>query len=131
MPASSAPAQPVASGQTAAQQSKTEKKGMGTLRTSVGSLVFDRIENKSMGRGELTVSEFGAKVIIPLSTIKKITFLEKNAIRIDYVDGRSEETIFHCSKNLAVTFIAGDKEIYYGDCQDFSVVKEIEFHGSG
>ncbi|WP_022949760.1 hypothetical protein [Methylohalobius crimeensis] len=110
------------------QQSTPQKQGIGTLKTSSGSIAFDRIKGMSMGHSKLTISQLGTRVDIPLEQIKKITFQDKNAIRIDYWSGESEETQFHCYWNLPVTFYAGDKEIYYGDCKDFHVVEQIEFH---
>jgi hypothetical protein len=104
------------------------KPGMGTLITSEGSVVFDRITDMSLGNRKLTVSQSGATVEIPLDGIKAITFRDGNAIRIDYRDGESEETVFDCYWNLPVTFHNGDREIYYGDCDQFRNVEQIEFH---
>lgn len=105
-------------------------KGMGTLRTSSGEFEFDRITDMSMGNGKLTVSQFGSKIEIPLKKIKRIVFQDENAIRIDYWNGDSEVTNFDCYWNLPVRFYAGVKVFYYGDCRDFSGVKEIEFDKS-
>jgi hypothetical protein len=111
------------SGQTAATQP-----GMGTLRTSAGNLVFDRITGMSLGNGKLAVSQLGARVDVPLERIKTINFEDQNAIRIEYRNGKSETAVFDCYWNLPVRFHEGGKEIYYGDCNDFRVVDQIEFH---
>lgn len=110
------------------QQKAPYKQAMGILKTSAGNLVFDHVTDMLMGQGKLTVLELGARLDIPLVKIKRITFQDKNVIRIDYWTGQSEETQFDCYWNLPVTFHAGDKEIYYGDCNDFRVVGEIEFY---
>ena len=81
----------------------------------------------SMGAGKVTVSKLGARVDIALSKIKAITFRDGNAIRIQYWDGTSEETRFDCYWNMPVAFHSGESEIYYGDCNEFGVVQEIEF----
>lgn len=101
--------------------------GIGTLITSQGELVFDRISNMSMGAGKITVSKLGARVDISLEKIKSITFRDGNAIRIEYRDGSAEDTRFDCYWNLPIAFHSGDTEIYYGDCNDFGVVQAIEF----
>jgi hypothetical protein len=66
----------------------------------------------SMGGGKLTVKQFGTKVEIPLAKIRKITFLNENAVKIGYVDGNSEDTEFFCYWNTPVTFHSGDKKIW-------------------
>lgn len=114
---------------TSGQQAATQP-GMGTLTTSAGNLVFDRITDMSLGNGQLTVSQFGARVDVPLEEIKSIIFEDQNAIRIVYRNGESEAATFDCYWNLPVRFHAGDTEIYYGDCNDFRVVDRIEFHDS-
>jgi hypothetical protein len=98
------------------------------LRTSAGDLVFDRITDMSLGNGKLSVFQLGTKVEIPLDKIKRITFRDKEVIRIDYWNGKSEEAEFNCYWNLPVRFYAGGREFYYGDCNDFKVVRQIEFH---
>lgn len=109
-------------------QGAVAKPGMGTLITSDGNVVFDRITNMSMGAGKLTVAQFGATVEIPLDDIRTITFGDGNAIRIVYRDGKSEETTFDCYWNLPVTFHIGNREMYYGDCDQLRNVEQIEFH---
>jgi hypothetical protein len=113
------------SGQTAGTQP-----GMGTLRTSAGNLAFDRITGMSLGNGKLAVSQLGARADVPLEEIKTIIFEDQNAIRIEYRNGESETATFDCYWNLPVRFHEGDKEIYYGDCNDFRVVDRVEFHDS-
>lgn len=105
----------------------TQTKGQGRVATSGGSFEFDKISGMSMGRGELTLSQFGSEVKIPLSKIVRIRFLEGSSVSIDYMDGQSEETKLHCYWNTPVTFHIGEREIYYGDCEALKVIEEIEF----
>jgi len=106
-------------------------RGMGTLRTSKGEVVFDRIDYMSMGEGKVTVSQMGAQVDIPLDKIKSLTFEDREMVRIDYWNGNSEELKFDCSSNTPVRFYAGDKEFYYSNCEDFRVVRQLEFTDPG
>jgi len=110
-----------------AMPSSQRAKGQGIVTTSTGSFHFERITGMSMGRGKLTVKQFGTKVEIPLAKIRKITFLTENAVKIGYVDGNSEDTEFFCYWNTPVTFHSGEKKIYYGDCRALKAVQEIEF----
>jgi hypothetical protein len=102
--------------------------GVGTLTTTSGTVEFDRISSMSMGRGKLTVQQLGSRVDIPLSSIKRIDFMDGTTITIHYGNGETEQAQFDCYWNLPVTFHTGGRELYYGDCGDFAVVTQIEFH---
>jgi hypothetical protein len=69
----------------------------------------------------------GTQVEIPLRSVRRVTFGEKNATTVEYHNGQTEQAVFDCYWNLPATFHAGDKEIYYGDCNAFGVVRQIEF----
>ncbi|MGB8433611.1 MAG: toll/interleukin-1 receptor domain-containing protein [Burkholderiales bacterium] len=103
------------------------KTGAGRVKTAAGNFRFDRISGMSMGGGKLTVTQFGSRVDLPLAKITRVQFLPDNTVKIQYLDGKSEQVDFSCYWNAPVTFHVGEKEMYYGDCAALRAIEEIEF----
>jgi hypothetical protein len=103
------------------------KSGAGRVKTAAGTFQFDRITGMSMGGGNLTITQFGSRVDLPLAKIARVQFLPDNAVKVHYLDGKSEQVKFSCYWNAPVTFHVGEKEMYYGDCAALRGIEEIEF----
>ena len=101
--------------------------GAGRVKTASGTFRFDRITGMSMGVGKLTITQFGSRVDLPLAKVARLQFLSDNAVRVQYLDGKSEQVELSCYWNAPVTFHVGEKEMYYGDCAALRAIEEIEF----
>jgi TIR domain len=106
---------------------RTGKVGGGKVKTANDTFRFDRITGMSMGGGKLAITQSGSRVDVPLAKIARVQFLPDNAVKVEYLDGRSEQVEFSCYWNAPVTFHVGEKEMYYGDCAALRGIKEIEF----
>ena len=117
------------SSQTESEESgnRTGKSGAGKVKTASGTFQFDKITGMSMGVGKLTITQFGSRVDLPLAKVERLQFLPDNAVRIQYLDGKSEQVELSCYWNAPVTFHVGEKEMYYGDCAALRAIEEIEF----
>ncbi len=103
------------------------KSGAGRVKTAAGTFQFDRITGMSMGGGKLTITQLGSRVDLPLAKVERVQFLPDNAVKVQYLDGKSEEVELSCYWNAPVTFHVGEKEMYYGDCAALRGIEEIEF----
>jgi hypothetical protein len=105
----------------------SRKDGTGKVKTAAGTFRFDKITGMSMGVGKLTINQSGSRVDLPLAKIARVQFLPDNAVKVQYLDGKSEQVDFSCYWNAPVTFHVGEKEMYYGDCAALRAIEEIEF----
>jgi len=103
------------------------KSGAGRVKSTGGSFRFDKISGMSMGAGKLAITQFGSRADLPLAKIARVQFLPDNAVRVQYLDGKTEEVEFSCYWIAPVTFHVGEKKIYYRDCADLRAIEEIEF----
>jgi TIR domain len=103
------------------------KVGGGKVKTANATFRFDKITGMSMGGGKLTITQFGSRVDLPLAKVARVQFLPDNAVKVQYLDGKSEQVDFSCYWNAPVTFHVGEKEMYYGDCAALRAIEEIEF----